>query len=212
MPTALAFAIGFLSGAAALAIVVWLRGRLKSRRHAVEGMIERLQAPRHKPPTQSTLNAAVPALNVLLDRTLAARENLDKKAALIPTALGVAATVSLGRVNTAQEFGTVTVVAGLVTIGAAAIALIAAVAVLFPTFFYAGPDPEDTAVATAQDRQRFDQGLANALALSIDSVKSLVTWKGLALFISFASLTIAIGALTVFAYTGGFSVGAGPTD
>lgn len=196
------FALGLIGGAAVALAAGWGAAEIR-RRQQLTGELAKLEQMRYKARPE-TLESSVAALNALMDRSLGSIESLDRKAAVIPPAVGIAATIALARAAPVDQMSGYTLAMGWAGLVLGVVSLAAATFTLLPISFKAGPNPITTAMRTNEEKLDFDQGLANALAKAVASAQSRAAWKGRGVFLSMLALLGTVMALAAFATTGGF--------
>lgn len=190
------------------AFVVWVLVAVKQFSKALDDSREAAQREFSEGPDagdKETLESSLGALNATLDRMLAANEGLDRKAALVPPALGVATSLVVGRLADPSNMESWTLSIGLAALIAALVCLTAAVVVLAPIHnFWVGADPFKTALRADRPRREFDQKLANSLAQAVTGLRLLILWKARMLSLSLGAFAATIGLTIVFAAMRGF--------
>ena len=161
-----------------------------------------LEKPR--PINRESLGAAEHALTDVVSRGISALEALDRKATLIPPALGVIAGIAVPRVAREALDDPFTMAAGISTLAASLLSAAAALAVFFPRGYKAGPEPIESALTTGDSEVSYRQGVVNALARAGVSIEGVVTHRSAFFFLSVVFLGATILMLTLFAVSGGF--------
>lgn len=163
----------------------------------------RLEGPRAAPPTLENVDAALSALESMVDRLAEAKNSLDTKAAIIPAVAAAIAGLLVGR-SVPADLPWWTVVCGLAALASALVSVGLAIEVLVPRGHQFGESPEQLAASTSEaDPLRFKSQLANALALAATDLVDLVNTKGERLVGSFVAGAVAAFALLVFELLGG---------
>lgn len=192
---------------AVIATVAWAGMSWANRtRRRPDPRLAELERPR--PVRGESVAAALPAVNDVVERGLKALDALDRKAALIPPAIGIAAGIAIPRVEPGQLDRAITASAGLSAIATGLIALAAAVIVMVPRSYRAGVDPVSAALGTGDDPTGFMQGLTNSAARSAVSVRNLILRKSDLFIVAVVALAATILLTTVFGVNGGFDNGA----
>lgn len=150
---------------------------------------------------------ALKAVNDVIDRGLKALDALDRKAAVILPALGVAAALALPHVNYARFDVSIIAAAGVCALLFGFLSFLAAAGVMYPRVYSAGVDPVGAALSTSDHPDAYKQGVINSLVRSADSIRRLVDDKGDLFIVSVAALLATILSLTIFGVNGGFTNG-----
>lgn len=199
-----------LADAAVVAAMVWAARRWNSIPEAADpAKVERLRDARHV--NEASLDVALDVTKDVLERGLKALDALDRKAAFIPPALGVAASIVIPRVFPEAFNQPIVVASGTSALVVGMTALIAAVAVLYPRFYKAGPDPLDTALHVGDPALAFKLAIENSLARSAVNVEKLVLRKADLWLVSVLSLGVTILLVAIFGVAGGFGSGSNGT-
>lgn len=190
---------------------IWLRVRETRQLRTERDELSELRNETRPKPRMRTLQHSMTALNEMLDLELRSIDALDRKAALIPTALGVAATILAGQVDPAALEKARTAMAGIVTVVMGLASAATAVAVFFPRVHAIGAKPYMLARYTDEETARMDQAVANELAWACHSIKELNAVKAGYLFLSLTLLVGTVVTAVLFAVSGGFGGGTGQT-
>ena len=143
----------------------------------------------------------------MVARGLHALDALDRKATLIPPALGVIAGIAVPRIDPDALAAPLAMAAGVSAIGAGPLSAATALAVFFPRGYKAGPEPIPTALATGAEELPYRQGVVNALARAGVSIEGVVTQRAALFYLSVVFLGATILMLTLFAVNEGFAGG-----
>jgi hypothetical protein len=192
----------------ASAVFVWraaTKGRteLRAIRTELSEMVE-LRTAERPVPNGETLESSLSALNVMLDRELRSIEALDRKAALVPTALGVTATVLLGQIDPGSFLKVRPVESGIVTLVLGLLSAASAAAVFYPRAHAIGAQPFMLARYSDEDPLRLKQALANELAYACGTVKGLNAVKAVYVYLALTLLVATVIAAVLFGVSGGF--------
>lgn len=156
-----------------------------------------------------SVKVAQETLTDVVARGISALEALDRKATLIPPALGVIAGIAVPRIAPQALGEPMALAAGVSALAAGLLSAFTALAVFFPRGYRAGPKPVTTALATGDKEVPFRQGVVNALARAGVSIEGVVTERAALFYLSVVFLGATIFMLTVFGVSGGFAGGEG---
>ena len=158
-------------------------------------------------PDATTLSHSIQALNLMLDRELKSVGAIDQKAALVPTAIGVAATILVGQIDPQSLAAPRAFWSGVATVAFGLLSAVAAVAVFLPRTHAIGATPYMLARYSDEDTLRMDQSIANELAWACYTVKGLNAAKAAYLVVSLTLLVATVLAAILFGISGGFGSG-----
>lgn len=127
-------------------------------------------------------------------------EAIDRKAALVPAALGVVAGIFIGD---QRDFGTPETVALIGALAAGIASVFCALLVLRTQLVKIGPNAAMVSKGTHIDPAAFNNAVAGSLALSIDKLSTVAVWKSKRLNWSFAFAGATILLLAVSRIIGG---------
>lgn len=181
---------------------LWQLRDAKSTHTDRAGRFYELEEPR--PVTLESAMVAHDALTDVVERGIKALEALDRKATLIPPALGVIAGITVPRVNPDALSAPIVMASGLTALVAALLSAAAALAVFFPRGYKAGPDPIESALGTGDPENAYRQGVVNALARAAVSIEGVVTHRAALFFLSVVLLGATIFMLAIVGVNGGF--------
>ncbi len=139
-----------------------------------------------------TADASAAALTVLqgqLDRHLASVDGMDRKAALLPPALGAVGVLGLVPAAGAQGLPLICAVLG---VAATLIAFLTCLATLAVEKVAVGADPDKVAAGAALSPDEFNHRMCRSLANVIREVKAVEFDKARSLNIAFAATAAAI--------------------
>lgn len=157
-----------------------------------------------EPPIGYNVELSVEILQKSLDRVLEAKGRLDTKAALVVPAIGAVGGLAIDRVP--AQLPPVAIVVGLVAVVLSALAVGYAVACLWAGGHLIGPNPVTTASKTSEsDPLKYEQGVANELALAVLDSTTVVNTKGNRLNRSLAFAAASVVALLGFVAGGGWA-------
>lgn len=158
---------------------------------------------RTAPPVEENLQLAVTTLETLLGRLLAARQQLDTKAALIIPAIGAVGGIAADRA--APNPSGLALWLGGAAIGLAVVAVLYAIGAVWPSDHSAGPRAVFTARMTdTTNHLRYGQAVADALALAVADTQRLVDTKGNRVRRSLAAGGAAVILLLLYVAAGGW--------
>ena len=141
------------------------------------------------PPDPESAKAAVETLRHELDMTVAAMDATDRKAALIPAALGAIAGLFIAPDTTFSRTASVVLIAAL---AAAMIAGYHALLAMRAQRFRIGPDATRTAELVHLGLAQFNWGVARSLATGVKYNQDVAGWKSRHLNLSLFAAGIAI--------------------
>jgi hypothetical protein len=141
------------------------------------------------PPDPESAKAAVETLRHELDMTVTGMESTDRKAALVPAALGAVAGILIAPGSPASPL------AGSFLVAALAAGIVAGyytLRVLRAERYYLGPDAKTTADNVHLDSAHFDWAVATALGKAIEANQKVEDAKGRRLNLALFAASIAI--------------------
>ena len=129
-------------------------------------------------------------------------ESIDRKAALVPATLGVVAGIFIAPDDSFTEPQQVLLVLAL---AAGMTAVFIALRVMWARRVSVGPDAKTAAGGTHLGPADFNNAVAGSLALSVDKLSEVATWKSTRLNVAFWFVGVTILLLAAARLAGGMS-------